>query len=84
VSAGGGQVVAGDRLRLRAPVLVARELVDHVRPLPSEIEHEPAAVGGLSHDQLVPVSDRVVIARNRWVFHRGSSLRGFSPIAARA
>ena len=86
MSADGGQVVAGDRLGLRAAVLVARERVDHVRRVARDVdvEHLPVAVGGVADDELVPGAVRVAVAPNRWVFHRGSSLRGFSPIAASA
>ena len=74
--ADGGEVVAGDRLGLRAAVLVARERVDDVRRVAREVdvEHLPVAVGGLADDELVPGAVRVAVAPDRWFSH-GCSLR---------
>jgi hypothetical protein len=80
----GAQAVACDRLRLRAPILFARELLDHPRPGAVEIEHQPAAVGGPAHDELVLYATGLPVAPNRWVFHRVFSFAWFSRIAARA
>ena len=71
VSADGGQVVAGDRLGLRAAVLVARERVDDVRCVAREVdvEHVPVAVGGLVHDELVAGAVRVAVAPDLGLCH---------------
>jgi hypothetical protein len=64
---GGDEVVAGDRLGLRAAVLVVRELVDDVRRVgvDVEVEHLPAAVRGLADDKRVPGATGVAIAPDR-------------------
>ena len=74
----------GDRLRLRAAVLVAGERVDDVCRLGVHVcvEHLPAAVGGLADDELVPVAVGVVVTPDRWLSHR-SSLRLSSSLRVR-
>lgn len=84
-TAGAGQVVAGDRLRLRAAVLAARERIDDVRRLAVdvEVEHVPTGVGGFADDELVPGSVCVAVAPDRGFSHRGSSFLSVGLACAR-
>jgi hypothetical protein len=61
-----GEVVAGDRLGLRTPVLVAGERVDHVRGVGRdvEVEHLPVAVRRLPDGEFVADAGGVAVAPN--------------------
>jgi hypothetical protein len=61
-----GQVVARDRLGLRAPVQIA-ERVDHARGAGRdvEVEHLPVAVRRLPDGELVPDAGGVAVAPDR-------------------
>ncbi len=59
---GASAPVAGDRLGLRAAVLVAGERVDHPRVLGAGVEHVPVAAGGLANDEIVPAAVGVAVA----------------------